>query len=219
MAVVESVNVGKPRPSAWKRSRKSTGIGKLPVAGPVEVTPPQGRTSGLAGDFIGDPRHHGGVDQAVYAFQREDLDAWENELGRELPAGFFGENLTTGGLDVNASLIGERWRVGSDLELQVTGPRIPCATFRGWLGEPGWAPMFTRAARPGAYLRVLQAGSVAAGDPIEITHRPDHEVTVALHFRAITAERDLLPALLPARDYLRSETLELIRRRETIALD
>ena len=209
MAILESVNRGRPRPNPYK-SATATGIGKQPAPGPVEVRDPGPRPiglgSGLVGDFIGDGKHHGGADQALYAFQREDLDRWEERLARKLPSGFFGENLTTVGIDVNEARIGERWRIGPDVELQVTAPRIPCSTFRGWVGEQGWVKMFTADARPGAYLRVITPGWIRAGDPIEVTHRPGHDVTVSLVFRAETTERDLLPRLLAAGDSLHPAT-------------
>jgi MOSC domain-containing protein YiiM len=72
----------------------------------------------------------------VYAYAREDLDHWGSVLGRTLPGGVFGENLTTTGVDVDGSVIGERWRIGT-LELQVTDPRIPCGRFRAWIAERG----------------------------------------------------------------------------------
>ena len=93
-----------------------------------------GLGSGLVGDFIGEVRHHGGDPQAVYAFAREELDVWERRLDLTLPNGSFGENLTTVGLDVDGSLIGERWAVGDEVVLEVTGPRIPCATFAARMG-------------------------------------------------------------------------------------
>jgi MOSC domain-containing protein YiiM len=175
--------------------------------------------SGLVGDFIGDGKHHGGDEQAVYAFQREDLDEWEHRLGRELPNGFFGENLTTVGLEINDALIGEHWRVGEQVVLQVTAPRIPCSTFRGWMGEKGWAKTFTAAGRPGAYLSVVVPGTIMAGDPIEVVQQPAHDVSIGLVFRATTTERDLLPRLLAAEAYLDHETIEMVRRREVFLLD
>jgi MOSC domain-containing protein YiiM len=196
-----SLNLGSPAPSRYKTT-VSTGIDKRPVEGPVEVRDPgprpDGLGSGLIGDFIGDRANHGGSEQAGYAFAREDLDEWEYRLGRDLPDGFFGENLTTTGLDVNGARIGERWRIGDSVVLRVTGPRIPCSTFRGWVGEAGWLKTFTEVARPGAYLAVVAPGAISAGDPIETVHRPEHEVTVALVYRALITSPELLPRLLEA---------------------
>jgi MOSC domain-containing protein YiiM len=205
VARLDTVNLGQPRPNPHKEVGR-TGIGKQPTEGPVEVRAPgpkeTGLGSGLVGDFIGDGKHHGGDGQAVYAFQREDLDEWERRLGRELPNGFFGENLTTVGLEVNDARLGEHWRVGRDVVLQVTTPRIPCSTFRGWIGEKGWARIFTAAGRPGSYLSVVTPGTIRAGDPIEVVHRPDHHVTISMAFRATTTDRALLPRLLEAGDDL-----------------
>ncbi|WP_338697207.1 MOSC domain-containing protein [Streptomyces sp. Q6] len=191
-----------------------TGIDKRPVEGPVRVTAPGAKgtgASGLAGDAVCDTRHHGGDDQAVYAYAREDLDAWERTLGRPLPSGVFGENLTTEGVDITGAKIGERWRVGPDLVLEVTSGRIPCRTFQGHLGERGWVKRFTQEGVPGAYLRVIEPGEIRAGDAIEVIHRPDHEVTVAFQFRAVTTERPLLPRLLVAADALHAETVRQAR--------
>lgn len=209
MGVVDSVNVGRAEPNPWK-SVPSTGMRKVPQEGAVEVREPGAGGSGLAGDFIGDTANHGGADQAVYAFAREDLDEWEPRLGRALPNGFFGENLTTRDLDVNDARLGERWRVGDVAELVVTCPRLPCSTFRGWVGERDWLKVFTRAARPGAYLRVAVPGPVRAGDRIEVVHRPAHAVTVSLVYRAETLEPGLRPQLRPAWDDLPAELRELV---------
>jgi MOSC domain-containing protein YiiM len=211
-----AVNVGRPRPNPWK-GLSATGIDKRPVKGSVAVIAPGPKGTGevgLVGDRVYDVRHHGGVDQAVYAYAREDLDGWESELGRPLQNGVFGENLTTLGLDVNGALIGERWRIGSDVVLEVSCARIPCATFQGWLDRDGWIKRFTQAARPGAYLRVIEPGDIRSADPVEIVHRPDHDVTVTLVFRAMTLEPDLLPRLLVA-EALPLEGKELARRRTT----
>lgn len=218
MATLLSVNVGGSMPNPHKNSpwARTSGIDKVPVDGPVEVRDPGpkrgGLGGGLGGDHIGDGKHHGGSDQAAYAYQREDLDRWAEQLGRELPSGIFGENLTTAGIDVNEALVGERWRVGSDVELVVTSPRTPCATFAGWLGERGWIKRFTAAARPGAYLRVARPGTIAAGDPITVVHRPSHHVTISLYFRSLMTERDLLPRLLAAGDDLPATTRDEAER-------
>jgi MOSC domain-containing protein YiiM len=209
-----SVNIGKPRPNPWKPVAL-TGIDKHPVSHPVMVTAPGPKGTGdvgLAGDRIYDVNHHGGTDQAVYAYAREDLDGWEAELGTPLRNGMFGENLTTEGLDVTGALIGERWRVGPDVVLEVCIPRIPCGTFQGWLARAGWIKRFTAAARPGTYLRVIEPGLIQVGDPVVIEQRPAHDVTVAITFRALTTEPRLLPRLLAA-DALPDGVKELARKR------
>jgi MOSC domain-containing protein YiiM len=211
---VLSVNVGQPQLNPWK-TMKLTGIDKRPVEGPVMVTRPRAKGMGmvgLAGDRVYDVREHGGPDRAVYAYPREDLDFWAAQLGRTLPNGVFGENLTTEGADANGALIGERWRIGPDVILEVSCPRIPCGTFQGWLAQAGWIKRFTQAARPGAYLRVIEPGEICAGDVVEIVLRPEHDVTVAVSFRALTIEPDLLPRLLVA-DALPRDLQDLARRR------
>jgi MOSC domain-containing protein YiiM len=211
-----SLNIGLPRAVPYTDQPEGvTGIDKRPVDGPVRVAAPGPKgvgASGLAGDAVCDLRHHGGNDQAVYAVAREDLDDWGRELGRPLASGAFGENLTTQGLDVSGARIGERWRVGSEVVLEVTCGRIPCRTFQGHVGEQRWVKRFTQKGAPGAYLRVIEPGEIRAGDPIEVVHRPDHEVTVALAFRAETTERTLLPRVLAAGDALHPELLEMAEK-------
>ena len=213
MPSVLSVNVGSPTRLRGVEY-DVTGIDKRPVDGPVQIRDPgEAPLSGLAGDTIGDVENHGGYEQAVYAYAREDLDSWQDRLGRQLDNGAFGENLTTRGLDVNECLIGERWQVGPSCVLEVSCPRIPCRTFAIWLRERGWERRFTLAAAPGAYLRVITAGDVGAGDPIAID-RPDHQVTIRLMFRAHTREKHLIPLLAPARDHLPRETRALLAGRD-----
>ena len=218
VAKVLSVNVARARENPDPRAMsKVTGIDKLPVTEPVLVRDPGpmhgGLGSGLVGDTIGNPKYHGGDDQAVYAYAREDLDVWETKLRRTLAHGNFGENLTTVGVDVTGALIGERWRVGTDgLLLEVSAPRTPCRTFVAFLNLNHWIKTFTQAGKPGAYLRVIEPGTVRAGDEITVVYRPDHDVTIGLVFRARMSEPELLPQLLLA-DALSAELTAYARRR------
>jgi MOSC domain-containing protein YiiM len=201
MGSVLTVNLARARPNPARGSL--TGIDKVPTDHAVQVRAPgpmrSGLGSGLVGDLVGNTRLHGGDEQAVYAYAREDLDAWKIRLGRDITNGMFGENLTTTGVDITGARIGERWSVGSGgLLLAVTRPRIPCRTFAAWLAVRGWIRTFTKAAMPGAYLRVITPGPVRAGDTIAVTDRPDHDVTVALVFRALTDEPELLARILEA---------------------
>lgn len=194
-----------------------TGINKRPSDEPLEVRAPGPRKGGLGSGVVGDSvcnsRHHGGDDQAVYAYAREDLDGWQPRLGRELSNGMFGENITTSGVDLTECLVGERWSVGTDgLILEVTSPRTPCKTFSTWLDIPGWIKTFTAAKLPGAYFRVIEPGTMRAGDRIEVASRPDHSVTIGTVFRALMLEPDLLPTLAPA-DALPEKIKQQIARR------
>ncbi|MFI6679444.1 MOSC domain-containing protein [Kribbella sp. NPDC050470] len=156
-----------------------TAIDKRPQAGRVQVS-----ELGLAGDSVCDTKHHGGPDQALYAYAEEDAAWWAAELGREIPTGLFGENLRTEGLDITGALLGEVWRIGAEVEVMVRAPRTPCITFQHRMQEPHWVKRFHQAGRPGAYLKVLRTGAVGAGDPIEVVSRPAHEVTVGHMFGA-----------------------------------
>lgn len=156
-----------------------TAIAKASVRHSVPVGP-----FGLGGDLVKDHLHHGGIEQAVYVYADADAAWWADELGRDIAPGTFGENLRTGGIDVTGAEIGERWRVGAaGLELELTCPRIPCATFarhmaRHGVPERGWVKRFTQHGAPGAYFAVTSSGTVAAGDEIEVVHRPGHGVTL-----------------------------------------
>ncbi|HEY1916062.1 MAG TPA: MOSC domain-containing protein [Streptosporangiaceae bacterium] len=171
-ARIRSVSIGREVAVPWGVLRRSA-IDKRPVASAVQVS-----ALGLAGDDQADKVNHGGPDQALYAYAREDLDWWEDQLGRELRDGVFGENITTEGLDVNAAVIGEVWQLGG-VTVQVTSPRVPCAVFRGWVDEQGWLKKFRAAGRPGPYLRVLRPGLLRAGQPAERLSSPSGSATVA----------------------------------------
>lgn len=173
-----------------------TGIDKRPVEHPVRV-----RRLGLDGDSICDTVNHGGPDQAVYAYASEDTEWWQEQLATELRfrlgPGSLGENLTLRGVEVTDAVIGERWQVGSAV-LQVTVPRIPCSTFGGFWNVDRLPKRFIQAGRPGAYLRVLTEGAVAAGDEVRVLERPSHGLTLAETLRALTGDRSLAPKLLTA---------------------
>lgn len=210
---VRSVNVVHALVPDTRGDLDETAIDKRPVRGRVAVRPAAVGASGLAGDQVVDVGHHGGPDQAVYAYAREDLDWWAAELGRDLADGCFGENLTTTAVEVTGAVIGERWRVGEDgLVLEVTSHRIPCATFQGWMGEPHWVKRFTGHGASGAYLRVVSAGTVAADDEVEVVHRPDHGVTVGDVFVVRRTEAFRLQRMLDEQPDLAADLVHSVRR-------
>jgi MOSC domain-containing protein YiiM len=190
-----SVNVGKPSPvGQWRGHTIQSGITKRPVGGRVRV-----EGVNLAGDAQADRTVHGGPDKAVYAYAREDGDWWADELGREIPAGMFGENLTTTGVSCSEAVIGERWRVGS-VELEVCQPRLPCFKLGLRFGDGRMLKRFAQASRPGAYLRIISEGDLAVGDEVEVLSRPAHGVTIALVSEAILLDDALLPRALEAKE-------------------
>lgn len=154
-------------PSRW------TAIDKRPVTGPVEVG-----GLGLAGDKQCDERHHGGPDKALYAYASEDAAWWADEMERVIPPGLFGENLTTVGVDVTGAVLGERWRIGPAVQLEVRMPRVACSNLSARMEIPRFHRRFTAAHRPGAYLKVLTPGTIRAGDPITVEHRPKGAATI-----------------------------------------
>jgi len=157
---VVSVNAGRSELMRIGTRTVATGIRK----GPVE----RGHVGalGLAGDVVADVENHGGLDQALYLYSSEDYAFWADELGATPEPGTFGENLTLSRFGDEPVRIGDRFRVGAAL-VEVTAPRIPCSVFATRMGEPGWVKRFADARRPGLYVRVLEPGEVAAGDPVE----------------------------------------------------
>src|SRR3954454_11899930 len=204
--VVESVNVGVPRPVQVGDHTVWTAIWKSPVEGRVPL-----RGVNLRGDDQADRTVHGGPDKAVYAYGAEDTDWWEAELGSSLGPGAFGETLTVRGIPVSEAVIGERWAVAGAL-LEVAQPRLPCFKLGLRMGDPRFLKRFAAAARPGAYLRVVRGGDLGAGDAIEVVSRPAHGVTSALVSRALLGEPRLLSVAQQATE-LPGELQEWMRSR------
>lgn len=190
MAKVLSINVAAViHEGAWTGSEGRTGIDKRSVDGLVKIA-----NDAVAGDTVVDRKHHGGYDKAVYAYAREDADWWESQIGRPLTNGAFGENLTTEGIDVNQSLIGERWQIGNVI-LEVSEPRIPCRVFAGFWDRPTLIKDFTAAQRSGTYLRIIQEGEIKRNDEIVVISKPEHGVTIRDIFAAKSGERGKIAQL------------------------
>ncbi|MGN6404324.1 MOSC domain-containing protein [Sinomonas sp.] len=168
-----------------------TAIDKRPVEGPVRV-----RRLGLHGDVQADRANHGGENKAVYAYSEDDAGLWARALGREIPPGYFGENLRVAGYTASKAVIGERWRFPGGTVLEVTMPRVPCATFARRVGEDSWVRRFRDSGLSGAYFRVITPGDLEAGEPFSVEHVPDHGVRVGEWLAEPT--RDRAEALLDA---------------------
>jgi MOSC domain-containing protein YiiM len=170
---ITSVNVGTPRTVTWAGRAVTSAIWKSPVTGRVRV-----EGVNLAGDDQADRRVHGGTDKAVYAYAAEDYVWWSAALGIDVGPATFGENLTTRGIDLRACVIGQRWTVGSAV-LEVAQPREPCFKLGMRMGDAHFVDRFDEAGRSGAYLRIVSAGEIAAGDAIDAGEPPGHGLTIA----------------------------------------
>jgi MOSC domain-containing protein YiiM len=187
-----AVCVGRPREVDTGKRTVRTAIWKQPVEGRVSV-----EGVNVAGDDQADRTVHGGPDKAVYAYGADDTARWENDLGRALGPGAFGENVWVGGIAVSEAVVGERWEVGTTL-LEVSQPRLPCSKLGLRMGDQRFVKRFAHASRPGAYLRIVREGAIAAGDPVTVVSRPEHGVTVRLVADAISFDHERLPELVAA---------------------
>jgi len=172
-----SVNIGQKRTQQKGNELETTGIYKLPVQESVEI-----KLLGIQSDFICDQKNHGGPDQAIYVYGMSDYEWWSKELGRELSAGTFGDNLTVSELESAGFNIGDRLQVGSVI-LEVTAPRIPCSTLAARMGDPQFIKKFRRAERPGLYCRVIQEGTVQAGDEVKVESFKGETISILQMFR------------------------------------
>jgi len=184
MAILASINIGQPQPIPGKSA--NTGIYKHPVDGDVEIT-----REGLAGDAVLDRRHHGGKDQAVYVYFKDDYDWWSGELEARIAPGVFGENLTIGGVEGRLVAIGDRFII-DEVVLEVTSHRTPCMVFAARMGDPKFVRRFHQAGRPGAYCRVIRPGAVHAGEPVRHELFAGDRITVA-EMMALDGVRDIDP--------------------------
>ncbi|HMF05276.1 MAG TPA: MOSC domain-containing protein [Acidimicrobiia bacterium] len=187
---IVSVNVGRVRSVERDGKPATTAIWKTPVSGRVRA-----EGVNLDGDAQADRTVHGGYDKAVYAYAVEDIRWWESELGRSIAPGGFGENLTVEGLHLVDSVVGERWVAGTAV-LEVSEPRLPCWKLGLRMGDALFPRHFTRAARPGTYLRIVEPGDVGTGDDLRVVSRPDHGLTVGDIWRVYHHDRGDVASLL-----------------------
>ncbi|HEU4344616.1 MAG TPA: MOSC domain-containing protein [Candidatus Binatia bacterium] len=187
---VLSVNVGRVRKFEYNGRPAESAIWKSPVAGRIAA-----RGVNLDGDDQADRKAHGGPDKAIYAYAIEDTRWWEQDLGRPVQYGEFGENLTTEGIVVNDALVGERWEIGTAV-LEVSEPRLPCWRLGVRMDDQMFPRRFTEALKPGAYLRIIVEGEIGAGDEIRVVDRPDHDLRIRDMFRIYTRDRHEVERLL-----------------------
>lgn len=146
----------------FQGKRTATGICKQTVDGPVTVT-----RLGIAGDSQADRENHGGIDKAVYVYSADNYRYWEQELGKMLSYGQFGENLAVTGMTDETVHIGDIFQIGP-VEAQVTQPRVPCFKLGMRMEDAEFVRRFHFSGRVGFYLRILKEGTLTTGDIIEL---------------------------------------------------
>ena len=169
---VVSINIGEPETIIVNGKAVTTGIFKKPIHRKVRIN-----QQGIVGDTVADTTHHGGVDQAVYLYSAEDYAWWVAELQKETPFGLFGENLTLSSFGTRPLRVGDRLRINTVL-LEITFPRIPCATIAARMEDASFVKQFIQAQRPGVYARVLEQGELQVGDPVDILPTPNDFPTI-----------------------------------------
>jgi MOSC domain-containing protein YiiM len=166
--IIAQLRIGTPQP--LDGLKYPTAYWRQPVDGPVAV----GKL-GLAGDRVGNPRVHGGPEKAVYAYPASGYAGWRTEfpaLATRFVAGAMGENLVVEGLDEATLCLGDVIRCGT-ATLQIAQIREPCSTFAAAIGSRAVVKAMVRSGRCGWYLRVLEAGALAAGDGHDVIDRPN----------------------------------------------
>lgn len=172
-----SINIGQKQTQQNGLKLETTGIYKIPVAEPVQIT-----ALGIQQDFIASTKHHGGPDQAIYVYGEADYQWWSAELGHQISAGTFGDNLTISELESVQFNIGDRLHIGSVI-LEVTAPRIPCKTFARRMQDPLFVKKFRHAERPGLYCRVIQEGVVQVDDEVIIEKYHGETISILQMYR------------------------------------
>ena len=138
-----------------------SGIYKTPVKDAVYLG-----ENGLESDAVCDKRFHGGLDQAVYVYTGDDYAWWSEQLGTEIDAGTFGDNLTISGLSSRDVNVEDRFQIGT-MVIEATAPRIPCATLGRRMEDSHFPIAFRHAERSGFYCRVINPGLVQTGQSIK----------------------------------------------------
>ena len=141
--------------SEWK-----TAYEKTPISGAVKVT-----KLNVEGDDQKHKRFHGGPHRAVLMYSVQHYTYWREALGHELPYGAFGENLTVEGLDEDSVAIGDVFAIGT-ARFQVSQPRQPCDQISKFWKIPDLMKQVKDAGYTGWYVRVLEEGTIEAGQPI-----------------------------------------------------
>ena len=182
VASAEILSVLTGKISSFRAPDEPSAIAKCPRAGPIAIG-----LLGLAGDEQADRVHHGGRDKAIHHYPYDHYPFWRSEIGDHpllASPGGFGENISTLGMIESDVCIGDRFRLGTAL-VELSHGRSPCWKISHRFGLPKLTAQVVKTGRSGWYYRVLEPGTAAAGDVIELVERVLPEWTVARTFGLI----------------------------------
>jgi MOSC domain-containing protein YiiM len=171
--IIQMLNIALPKKELFHGKEFITGMCKKPVTIPLVLT-----KKGFEGDGVGDVRHHGGSDKAVCVYAIDHYEYWEKTLRRKMPDAAFGENLSVTEMKEDDVCIGDIYRVGMTT-VQVSQPRQPCSTLAARYGREDFVKLVVDSGRTGFYFRVLEGGTVKAGDGIFLVEQDPHRVSIA----------------------------------------
>ncbi len=170
---IKSLNIGLPKKELFHGKEFITGMCKKPVTTPLVVT-----HQGFEGDGVGDLKHHGGRDKAVCVYSIDHYKYWEQVLGGEMPDAAFGENFSVTDMTEDDVCIGDIYRVGTAL-MQVSQPRQPCSTLAARYGRVDFVKLVVDSGKTGFYLKVLEVGTVKAGDDLLLIEKDPRKISIA----------------------------------------
>lgn len=178
-----STNIGRPTKITWNGKETTTGIYKFPVQEPLFLDVEE-----VQGDTVADRKVHGGAYKACYLFASDHYPYWREKYpDLDWDWGMFGENLTVEGLDESQIRIGNIYRLGSAL-VQISQPREPCYKLGIRFGDQNILKTFIEHGWPGTYLHILETGTVAVGDTMELVEESKNPLTTQQFYHLLFAK-------------------------------
>lgn len=177
---VISTNLSNPTTIIWNQKEELTGMYKIPTFEGITL-----KKEYVISDYVEDLCNHGGIDKACYIFSSDHYSHWKNLYPSLIwNWGMFGENITVSGLDESTIFIGDIYKIGTSV-IQVSQPRQPCYKLGIRFENQLILKQFIQFGFPGIYVRILEEGSVKAGDKLELIQRYDESITICEAFQLI----------------------------------
>lgn len=179
-----STNIGNATTILWNGKEEETGIYKFPVSNPIYLG-----TTDVTKDTVADRKHHAGINKACFIFSADQYPYWKNIYSDlKWDWGMFGENITVEALDESVIRIGDVYQIGTAL-VQISQPREPCYKLGIRFNDQAIVKQYIDHGYSGAYVQVLEEGSVKKGDEMELKEQSKNPLTVKQLFDLINARK------------------------------